>query len=296
MKEPAVVAKCRRAAELGPREAATRVAAKLRHRFGYAENVRRIAFWLDRYSRQMWDGPYVEREEAGPINLEVKLARVRSGGPFEPYDVTLINRAAVSLLQPRHRRILEVGSGTGAFASGASSDVSRRVVASEMNAAAREWAAANRSAPNIAYCARGLADFEDDSFDLAAAIEVVEHIADFGGFLRELSRVASEALITTPNKAGDAFQSVARTPPYSEHVREWSAGEFYWVLRAFFGRVELYTVPELPRQVALLKVDPDYIPRVTACTDMSAETALIALCGHPARPPTRKASAGDRRG
>ena len=33
-------------------------------------------------------------------------------------------------------------------------------------------------------------------------------------------------------------------PPYYQHVREWTAGEFYWVLRLFYERVTLFAMPD----------------------------------------------------
>jgi 2-polyprenyl-3-methyl-5-hydroxy-6-metoxy-1,4-benzoquinol methylase len=274
-------ARLTRAAAMDRAELRGRIIAKVRHAFGYRENVRRIAFQLDRYSRRLWDAPYREREAGGPSNLAVKLERLHAGGPFEPYDVSLINRAAITLLETRHARILEVGSGTGMFASRAALDPARVVVASEMDEGARAWAVANRPAPNITYTDRSLDTIADNEFDLVVAIEVIEHLAPFGPFLRALSRVAPEALISTPNKNGDPFQSLARTPPYSEHVREWTAGEFFWVLRAFYQTVELFTVPALPQQVAALMADEGYMPRVERCTDLSTDAALIARCSHP---------------
>jgi 2-polyprenyl-3-methyl-5-hydroxy-6-metoxy-1,4-benzoquinol methylase len=278
-----VRSRLQRAAQMERSELTSRIRQKLSHRFGYWPNVRRVAFALDRYSRRRYDRPYEERAEAGPVNLEVKLARLAAGGPFEPYNIALVNRAVVSLLEPHHRRIFEIGSGTGMFASLASRDTNRRIVASESNAGAREWARQHRSAPNIDYCDRDLQTVGRNEFDAVVAIEVIEHIAPFAAFLRELSRVAPEAFLTTPNKGRDAFSSVARTPAYSEHVREWTAGEFYWVLRAFYERVELFTVPDQQRQIAALRSNSEYMPRLDLASDLCAEELLIARCRHPLR-------------
>jgi 2-polyprenyl-3-methyl-5-hydroxy-6-metoxy-1,4-benzoquinol methylase len=266
---------------MGDRSLIDRAVAKARRVLGYRQNVRRLAFVLERYSRQLWDGPYQERPEAGATNLEHKLERVRQGGPFEPYDVTLVNRAVAALLAPHHRSILEIGSGTGMFAAVAATSGERRIVASEFNAPAREWAIANRAAPNITYCARPLTSFAEAEFDVVVAVEVIEHLADYGVFLRDVGRVAPEAFLTTPNKGCDPFQSLARMPAFSEHVREWNAGEFYWVLRAFFGSVELYTLPGLAEQVAALRADAAYTPIIVPCSDLATTASLIAWCRDP---------------
>jgi hypothetical protein len=99
--------------------------------------------------------------------------------------------------------------------------------------------------------------------------------------LHELSRVADSAIITTPNKLCDPFRSVDRMPAFSEHVREWSAGEFLRVLRAFYTSVDLFTVPNLPGQIKALQSDPGYLPVVTRCSDLSCNEPMIAKCSTP---------------
>jgi hypothetical protein len=226
----------------------------------------------------MYEGPYLERPEGGPVNLEVKLERQRLGGPFEPPEIVLVNRAVVGLLDDTHRTILEVGSGTGLFAWLAGEDSRRIIVASEFDEPARTWASQHRGRPNIVYCNRSFEQCAPREFDLAVAIEVVEHLHDFGPFLRALSRVSNAAIITTPNKQRSPFTSVARTPAFGEHVREWTAGEFLWVLRAFYARVDLFTIPDQRRQVAAMLATEDYTPRIVACSDLSCDEALIAVC------------------
>ncbi len=272
--------KIRRAASMDRKTLLARIAEKSRHAFGYRENVRRLAYRLDRYSKSLYDAPYVERSEAGPVNLEVKLDRQRRGGPFEPFIITLVNRAAV-ILVGEARGILEIGSGTGLFSWTAAEDARRTIVASEFNQGAREWAESHRSRPNIAYCARSLSSFGPREFDLVVAIEVIEHIDRFGPLLHELSRVADSAIITTPNKLCDPFRSLDRTPVFSEHVREWSAGEFLWVLRAFYASVDLFTIPDLPGQIKALQSDAEYVPVVTRSTDLSCNEPMIAKCSTP---------------
>ncbi len=263
---------------MGPRAAGARIIEKLRYALGYRPTVRRLGYWLDRYSRGLYDGPYQERPEVGPLNLEVKLQRQRLGGPFEPLEIVLVNRAVASLVNEHQRRILEVGSGTGLFAWLAGNDPRRSIIASEFDEPARMWASEHRARPNIVYCDQPLEAFAAKEFDLGVAIEVIEHIHAFGPFLRALSRVSDTAIITTPNKQRTPFTSIARTPEYSEHVREWTAGEFLWVLRAFYARVELLTIPAVHQQVAAMQANDNYWPRLAACTDLSSAPNLIAVC------------------
>ena len=240
--------------------------------------MRRLAYWMDRYSRGLYDAPYQERPETGPLNIAVKLARQAAGGPFEPPTIAIVSHAVAALLQPHHRRILEIGAGTGRFAWAASVDPARSIIASEFDGETRAWAAAHRGRPNIEFSGRRLDECADGEFDLIVAIEVIEHIHDYGAVLRECARVADEVIISTPNRQRSAFTSVDRTPAYTEHVREWNAGEFLWVLRAFYSDVQLFTIPELGNQAQRLRDDEAWRPVTALCSDLTCEESLIAVC------------------
>jgi cyclopropane fatty-acyl-phospholipid synthase-like methyltransferase len=267
-----------RARELGWRSSASRIQERLRHAFGYRASVRRVAYWLDRYSRALYDGPYLERAETGPLNISVKLARQAAGGPFEPPTIAMISHAAAALLRPHHRRILEIGAGTGRFAWVASIAPERSIVASEFDEPTRAWAAAHRQCSNVEFCARRLDECAEREFDVVVAIEVIEHIHDYGAVLRECVRVADELIISTPNRQRSAFSSVDRTPAYSEHVREWNAGELLWVLRAFYRDVQLFTIPDQARQAQRFPDDQMWQPALASCSDLTCEDSLIAAC------------------
>jgi len=58
---------------------------------------------LESWSVRVFDAPYVEREAPGPVNIQVKLARQAAGGPFEPPQILLINRAAAALASGARR-------------------------------------------------------------------------------------------------------------------------------------------------------------------------------------------------
>lgn len=270
--------KLARARELGWRGSVGRIQQRLQDACGYRASVRRLAYWMDRYSRTLYDGPYQERPETGPLNIAMKLARQAVGGPFEPPTIAIISHAAAALLRPQHRRILEIGAGTGRFAWVASIDPARSIVASEFDSDTRAWAASHRRRANVEFSARRLDDCRDREFDVVVALEVIEHIGDYGAVLRECARVADELIISTPNRQRSAFTSVDRTPAYSEHVREWNAGEFLWVLRAFYREVQLFTVPDLTTQARRLRDDEACQPAIARCSDLTCEQALIAVC------------------
>lgn len=259
-----------------------RLGRKLENGVNPRRQLRRLAWLLHCLSLRGGVDRYEERPEAGPTNLRTKLDRAAQGGPFEPFEIVLVNRAAVELIG-ESCNLLEVGCGTGMFASLAARAPHRRVTASELEDETRNWAAEHRAAPNINYGRLSLAECATDRFDLAVALEVIEHLADYPAFLADLSRVAPRALLSTPNKNRSALDSIADTPAFSEHVREWTAGELYWVLRIFWDDVRLYTLPDLPGQVRRLQADPGYRPRPVACGILSTETVLLADCSRPRR-------------
>jgi len=260
-----------------------KLAGKFSSLFSYRNNIRRLTHALENHSARLFPDEYRERPEGGPTNLQTKLARKDAGGPFEPWSVALINRAALQLIG-ECATILEVGCGTAMFASEAAARNPRiTITASELDEATLKWARENRPAPNIFYCPLRLEECATDQFDLAVALEVIEHLFDFAGFLSALSRVAPRALISTPNKNRFPFTAIANTPAYSEHVREWTAGEFFWVLRCFYDKVELFTLPRFAGQVRAFAKDAGYVPEIKKCGVLEREEPLIAVCSRPRR-------------
>ncbi len=55
-------------------------------------------------------------------------------------------------------------------------------------------------------------------------------------------------------------------PRYEQHVREWTAGEFHWVLRSFYAEVRIYAMPDV------------YSPVTQEIGPLSTMTPLIAVC------------------
>lgn len=210
--------------------------------------------------------PYTERPEAGPVNWAEKVKRVEQGGEFEWPNIVALNWAVASLVGS-DKRIVELGCGTGSFAYEAAADPSRTVLASDLDADAVQWAQENRQRPNIRYVSRLIGENEGP-FDLAVAIEVIEHLESFEVFLRTCSRLAPRLLVTTPNRSRLPVLD-AGPPSYYQHVREWTAGELYWVLRCFYRDVQLFTMP-----------DP-YIPAIEPILVTDRRSPVIADCRRP---------------
>ena len=211
--------------------------------------------------------PYRENAEVGPVNLSEKKARQAEGEPFEWPNIVALNQAVAGLVGA-DRRIVELAGGTGCFAVEASKNPERVIVCSELDSAASRWAAENRPRPNVRYIDR-MPTSEDGPFDLVVAVELIEHVEDYVGLLRQCTMLAPRAIITTPNRQRGPKFDVAGPPPVAKHVREWTAGEFYWVLRSFYGDVRLYAMPN------------PYVPEVVPIQVTDRLTPLIADCRKP---------------
>jgi 2-polyprenyl-3-methyl-5-hydroxy-6-metoxy-1,4-benzoquinol methylase len=212
---------------------------------------------------------YEENPEAGLANWSEKVARVAKGESFEWPNMVALNWAVATMVGPA-RRIVELGGGTGCFAYEVSVDPKRFVLCSDFDKQAIRWARKNRSRENIKYLDRPVTP-DDGPFDLLVAIDVIEHLQDYRSFLETCVRLAPRAIITTPNKSRDQQSTAASPPSYYQHVREWTAGEFYWVLKVFYQSVKLYAMPNI------------YIPKLEPIKITETLTPLVAVCEQPYR-------------
>ena len=262
-------------------ERVKKVRFKLHQMFSPHKNLRRFAHSLESWSLKGNEGFYKERPEYGPVNIQSKRARLASGGPFEPRDITLVNKLAVRLAgEPKN--VLEIGCGTAMFSSMlADKCPATHIVASEFEDQTRQWAIENRSRPNIEYCKKAMTEFPRDHFDLCVALEVVEHIDDYATFLKEIAQAAPRAIVSTPNKFRSWYDYETNTPEFDQHVREWSTGEYYWVLRCFWKKVEIHTIPGITKQMALLAQNEKYEPTSRVTGVHCREHAMVAVCEQP---------------
>jgi SAM-dependent methyltransferase len=122
-----------------------------------------------------------------------------------------------------------------------------------------EWA--RRARPNLDFRAEEATSlsFGDDEFDLAAAIEVLEHVPDPEATLAEMARVARRwLLVSVPREPlwrvlnmarGAYWRSLGNTPG---HVNHWSKRSFASLLRRY-GTVEEMRSP-FPWTMLLVRV------------------------------------------
>ena len=208
--------------------------------------------------------PYLERPESGAENWSEKQNRLAEGGLLEWPNMIALNWACATLVG-NAKRIVELGGGTGCFAYEASAEPSRRLLCADLDANAINWARNNRARDNVEYVSRFVTT-EDGPFDLLVSCDVIEHLKNFPSFLRLCCDLAPRAIITTPNRRRSPEADNAGPPSYHQHVREWSAGEFYWVLRSFYRKVKIFGMPNPNVPIMIpLKITDRLTPLIAHC-------------------------------
>ena len=164
--------------------------------------------------------------------------------------------------------IVNVGSVSAAFERFVAVDRCLELVANIRDESFAEWSRGVSSFENVSYCPGELSTLieEHECFDLALAIDVIDAQQDFSKFLGGLSQLADRVIVTATNKARDPQSLIAEAPTNHERIREWTAGEFYWVLKSHFDVVKLYGMP-----------DP-VVPCSVAIGPMSEMSPIIAVC------------------
>jgi 2-polyprenyl-3-methyl-5-hydroxy-6-metoxy-1,4-benzoquinol methylase len=136
------------------------------------------------------------------------------------------------------RSVLDVGCGEGVLTHKWAQQLQGRVVGIDLEdpAIQAEWA--KRRAPNLEYRVMKAENlpFADGEFDLACAIEVLEHVPDPEHTVAEMARVARHLLVSVPreplwralNMARGAYlRDLGNTPG---HVNHWSRRGFVELL------------------------------------------------------------------
>jgi SAM-dependent methyltransferase len=85
--------------------------------------------------------------------------------------------------------------------------------------------------------------FNDQSFDMIASFEVIEHVSDTDRYLAEIRRLLKPdgvAMFSTPNKNLTRMGYWRGKNPSIHHLHEYSPAEFRRLLEIWFGRVELH--------------------------------------------------------
>jgi ubiquinone biosynthesis O-methyltransferase len=162
-------------------------------------------------------------------------------------DVDLLNehmaRYTFAARLARGKRVLDAGCGAG-YGSAELARAAERVVGIDRAADAIEYARAHYSTHNISFeeASCEALPHGDASFQLVVAFEVIEHLEDWRGFLREAHRVLApngQLVVSTPNKL---YYTESRGADGANpfHVHEFDFEEFRTELTAVFPHVSLY--------------------------------------------------------
>ncbi len=168
------------------------------------------------------------------------LERVSLAERDQPVFQEHMARYAFAMPLAGGKAVLDAASGTGCGAAFLAQtaryvvgvDIAREAVVSGLHDFPR---------PNLRFmqmdCTR--LGFRAACFDLVCAFEMIEHIADYGGVLREIRRLlrpGGRLALSTPNRRPE--DPVPPANPY--HVKEFSPEELAALLRELFPQVELY--------------------------------------------------------
>ena len=172
-----------------------------------------------------------------------------------------LRRVDEAAAEIRPASVLDVGCGEGVVTERLARNLAPATVLgvdADEGRLKEEWQA--RSAPNLSFATGSAYDlpFEDGSFDLVCAIEVLEHLERPRDALAEMSRVAGRALLlSVPNEpgwrishllAGRNVRALGNTPG---HINHWSKRGFV-ELTSPLGRVQPESV--FPWTLALVEL------------------------------------------
>jgi 2-polyprenyl-3-methyl-5-hydroxy-6-metoxy-1,4-benzoquinol methylase len=140
--------------------------------------------------------------------------------------------------------VLDLGCGTGYGTQLLAAHCSE-AVGVDISAEAVEYAASHHAAPNVEYRRIGplpaeRLPFEDQSFEVIVAFQVIEHVAEVGALVDEIARVIEPggvALIATPDRSTRLFRWQRPWNPF--HVTEYDAEGLRRVLEWGLRDVEL---------------------------------------------------------
>jgi SAM-dependent methyltransferase len=137
------------------------------------------------------------------------------------------------------KRVLDAGCGAG-YGTEYLATNAATVIGIDSSIEAIRFARAKYIAPNLNFFAAACEalPFPDRSFDLIVSFEVIEHLADSAGYLREVARVLTptgKLILSTPNKRqySDAIPDYEN--PY--HLHEFYSDEWHLLLADVFPHV-----------------------------------------------------------
>ncbi len=139
------------------------------------------------------------------------------------------------------RRVLDAGCGSG-YGAAELATVASEVLGIDASEEAIQYAREQYGAPGLRFEQGTCASLPGENYGLITAFEVIEHLEDWRGFLREARRVLASSgrfLVSTPNKLYYAeSRREAGANPF--HVHEFEYEEFVRELKQEFPHVDLF--------------------------------------------------------
>ena len=176
----------------------------------------------------------------------------------------------------QHKRVLDAGCGAG-YGAAELARVAQEVVGIDRAEEAIAWAREHYPRANLRFETGDCAALPaaDASLDLVVAFEVIEHLEDWRGFLREVRRVLApggQFIVSTPNRLYYAeHRRLAGPNPFHRH--EFEFDEFRTELGAVFPHVSLF-VENHAAGVVFQPLEPD------ATAEVKVEGASVPAESH----------------
>lgn len=144
------------------------------------------------------------------------------------YVIYIMHAASYRFAEPycTGRRVLDLGCGSG-YGAARIAGVASAVTGVDIAADAIAFAKARYAAPNLDYrqvVADAALPFDDGSFDVVLSFQVIEHVVDEAGYLREARRVLRPGgvlILITPDRQHRLLPG--QRPWNRWHLREYSA-------------------------------------------------------------------------
>jgi len=154
---------------------------------------------------------------------------------------------------PGNGRILEVGCGAG-YGTRRIADKVAWVIGTDFSFQAVAYARQSFPAGDFCQASGTSLPFSDGEFDAVISFQVIEHVVDAAGFIRELHRVlkpGGKLYMTTPNRLLRLLPFQKPWNPY--HVKEYSGRELRQLVRGLFPEFDLQGVMARPDLMRLEK-------------------------------------------
>lgn len=172
------------------------------------------------------------RFEGERLDSKSKLARNNLVEHLARYRLVKGNKKGI---------ILDIGCGTG-VGSTILAKKFKKVVGIDVSKEAIEYAQRNWKRKNVEFFIGSgtKIPFPNNTFDIVAGFEVIEHIKNWKGFLKELKRVTKNRgtlYLSTPNK--DVYSPGTKKPINPHHFFEFTVSQFREALSSYYKLEEI---------------------------------------------------------